>query len=29
MSAPHIESYHEGAACPQYARLYSSVFSLL
>jgi len=29
MSAPHIESYHEGAVCPQYAQLYSSVFSLL
>jgi len=26
MSAP---SYHEGAVCPPYARLYSSVVSLL
>jgi len=31
MSAPPpvIEAYHEGAVCPPYARLYSSVFSLL
>jgi len=26
---PVIEAYHEGAVCPPYARLYSSVFSLL
>ena len=26
---PLIEAYHEGAVCPPYARLYSSVFSLL
>ena len=24
-----IEPYHEGAVCPPYARLHSSVFSLL
>ena len=29
MSAPLIETYHEGVVCPPYARLYSSVFSLL
>ena len=29
MSAPLIETYHEGAVCPPYTRLYSSVFSLL
>ena len=30
MSAPPlIETYHEGVMCPPYARLYSSVFSLL
>jgi len=26
---PLIETYHEGVMCPPYARLYSSVFSLL
>jgi len=25
MSAPLIETYHEGAVCPPYALLYSSV----
>ena len=29
MSAPLIETYHEGVACPPYAGLYSLVFSLL
>jgi len=31
MCAPYslIEAYYEGAVCPPYARLYSSVFSLL